>query len=78
MKGAPYKTVLDAIPGIVERDGFIGLYRGFVPNALKTLPNSSIRLTTFDSVKRLIAAGEKEFQRIVEENSKKQNQKESR
>jgi hypothetical protein len=26
--------------GIVERDGLIGLYRGFVPNALKSLPNS--------------------------------------
>jgi hypothetical protein len=26
--------------GIVARDGIIGLYRGFLPNALKTLPNS--------------------------------------
>lgn len=73
MKGSPYKTVLDAFPGIVARDGLVGLYRGFVPNALKTLPNSSIRLTTFDSVKRLIAASEIEFKRIVEENEKKQN-----
>ncbi|KAJ4704447.1 Mitochondrial carrier protein [Melia azedarach] len=74
MKGTPYKSVLDAFAGIVERDGVIGLYRGFVPNALKTLPNSSIRLTTFDIVKRLIAASEKEFQRITEENREKQNQ----
>ncbi|KAF5737235.1 hypothetical protein HS088_TW13G00114 [Tripterygium wilfordii] len=72
MKGTPYKSVLDAIPGIVERDGFIGLYRGFLPNALKNLPNSSIRLTTFDIVKRLIATSEKEFQKIVEENRDKQ------
>ncbi|XAR50843.1 hypothetical protein NMG60_11005293 [Bertholletia excelsa] len=74
MKGTPYKTVLDAFPGIVARDGLIGLYRGFVPNALKTLPNSSIRLTTFDTVKRLIAASEKEFQRIIEENRKNKKQ----
>ncbi|CAK9180870.1 unnamed protein product [Ilex paraguariensis] len=74
MKGTPYKTILDAFPGIVAHDGLVGLYRGFVPNALKTLPNSSIRLTTFDSVKRLIAAGEKEFQRIMDENRKKQKQ----
>lgn len=33
--------------GIVERDGLIGLYRGFVPNALKNLPNS--RYPTNDS-----------------------------
>jgi hypothetical protein len=26
--------------GIVAQDGVIGLYRGFVPNALKNLPNS--------------------------------------
>ena len=26
--------------GIVARDGIIGLYRGFLPNALKTLPSS--------------------------------------
>ncbi|KAG6640204.1 hypothetical protein I3843_10G148200 [Carya illinoinensis] len=71
IKGTPYKSVLDAFPGIVARDGIIGLYRGFVPNALKTLPSSSIRLTTFDIVKRLITASEKEFQRIVEENRNK-------
>ncbi|XP_068668566.1 thylakoid ADP,ATP carrier protein, chloroplastic-like [Aristolochia californica] len=68
MKGSPYGTVLDAFPGIVQRDGLIGLYRGFLPNALKNLPNSSIRLTTFDTVKSLIAASQKEFQRLVEEN----------
>lgn len=73
MKGTPYETIFDAFPGIMERDGLVGLYRGFVPNALKTLPNSSIRLTTFDTVKRLIEASEKEFQRIVEGNRKKHN-----
>ncbi|KAL1545490.1 putative envelope ADP,ATP carrier protein, chloroplastic [Salvia divinorum] len=74
LKGTPYVTVLDAIPGIVARDGLVGLYRGFIPNALKSLPNSSIRLTTFDSVKRLIASGEKELQRIMEENRKNADQ----
>lgn len=68
MRGSPYKSVLDAFPGIVARDGWLGLYRGFLPNALKTLPSSSIRLTTFDTVKSIIAAGETEYQRIVEEN----------
>uniref|UniRef100_A0A2P2QNS8 Mitochondrial substrate carrier family protein n=1 Tax=Rhizophora mucronata TaxID=61149 RepID=A0A2P2QNS8_RHIMU len=72
MKGTPYKTVLDAFPGIVQRDGVVGLYRGFVPNALKNLPNSSIRLTTFDIMKRLITASEKELQGILDENRKKQ------
>ncbi|KAI3750440.1 hypothetical protein L2E82_21076 [Cichorium intybus] len=72
MRGTPYKTILDAFPGIIARDGVVGLYRGFVPNALKTLPNSSIKLTTFDAMKRLISASEKEFQRILEENRNEQ------
>ncbi|KAG6523166.1 thylakoid ADP,ATP carrier protein, chloroplastic-like [Zingiber officinale] len=71
MKGSPYNTILDAIPGIVERDGIIGLYRGFVPNALKSLPNSSIKLTTFDIVKSLIASGRKELEKITESNKEK-------
>ncbi|KAI3771181.1 hypothetical protein L6452_02340 [Arctium lappa] len=75
MRGTPYKTVLDAFPGIIARDGVAGLYRGFVPNALKTLPNSSIRLTTFDAMKRFIAASEKEFQRIMEENTNRNEEK---
>lgn len=72
LRGTPYTTVLEAFAGIVARDGVAGLYRGFVPNALKTLPNSSIKLTSYDIVKRIIAASEKEFQTITEENRNKQ------
>ncbi|XP_047341361.1 probable envelope ADP,ATP carrier protein, chloroplastic [Impatiens glandulifera] len=68
MRSTPYNTIFDAFSGIVERDGLVGLYRGFIPNALKSLPNSSIRLTAFDTVKSLIAAGEKEYQNIMNEN----------
>ncbi|KAF8724152.1 hypothetical protein HU200_021168 [Digitaria exilis] len=71
MKGTPYNTIFDAIPGIVERDGLIGLYRGFVPNALKNLPNSSIKLTAFDTVKTLIATGQKELDKLIQENQEK-------
>eukprot|EP00252_Welwitschia_mirabilis_P001519 TRINITY_DN11382_c0_g1_i2.p1 TRINITY_DN11382_c0_g1~~TRINITY_DN11382_c0_g1_i2.p1 ORF type:complete len:364 (-),score=74.09 TRINITY_DN11382_c0_g1_i2:403-1494(-) len=69
MKGSPYNTVLDAIPGIIARDGVVGLYRGFLANALKNLPNSSIRLTTFDSAKALIQASQNELEKIRKENS---------
>lgn len=73
MKGTPYNTVFDAIPGIVERDGLTGLYRGFVPNALKNLPNSSIKLTVFDTVKTLIATGQKEMDKLIQENEEKRS-----
>ncbi|KAF3787969.1 putative envelope ADP TP carrier protein [Nymphaea thermarum] len=70
MKGSPYKNVIDAFSGILARDGVAGLYRGFVPNALKNLPNSSIRLTMFDTVKCLIESSQKEFQGLMEERNK--------
>ncbi|CAM0880794.1 unnamed protein product [Alopecurus aequalis] len=71
MKGTPYNTIFDAIPGIVERDGLVGLYRGFVPNALKNLPNSSIKLTAFDTMKILISTGQKELEKLMQENEEK-------
>ncbi|MQL83874.1 hypothetical protein Taro_016374 [Colocasia esculenta] len=81
MKCSPYGNILEAFPGIVERDGILGLYRGFVPNALKSLPNNRygvitfrhliIKLTTFDSAKGLIGKSQKELQRIINENREK-------
>ncbi|XP_024393427.1 probable envelope ADP,ATP carrier protein, chloroplastic isoform X2 [Physcomitrium patens] len=70
MKGSPFNSFMDAIPGIINRDGFFGLYRGFVPNVLKNLPNSSIRLTTFDAAKNLISASQVEYQKVLEEHQK--------
>nr|VDC87021.1 unnamed protein product [Brassica oleracea] len=52
LKGNPYKSVFDAL-------SVIGLYRGFVPNALKSMPNSSIKLTTFDIVKQRVRRSSK-------------------
>ncbi|KAI5072119.1 hypothetical protein GOP47_0012225 [Adiantum capillus-veneris] len=65
MKDTPFLTIGDALPGIVARDGLLGLYRGFVPNTLKLLPTSSIRLTTFDAAKRLLSASKQEFQSLL-------------
>eukprot|EP00897_Mesotaenium_endlicherianum_P005713 jgi/Mesen1/516/ME000104S10607 len=67
MKNTPYKSVLDAIPGILARDGVPGLYRGFLANALKNLPNSSIRLTTYDAAKNLIGTSKVVYDSLVQE-----------
>ena len=56
LKSSTYTNVFTACAGIVARDGVGGLYRGFLPNAAKNLPNSSIRLSTFDAAKRLLRA----------------------
>ena len=53
---------LRAIPRIVgttlQAEGALGLYRGFLPNCLKNLPNKGIRLSTFDGAKSLMARAE--------------------
>ena len=49
-------------------------FRFHWPETFVTHFNCSIRLTTFDIVKRLIAASEKEFQKIVDENRQKEKQ----
>ena len=58
LKSSTYANVFTACAGIVARDGVGGLYRGFLPNAAKNLPNSSIRLSTFDAAKRLLRHSE--------------------
>ncbi|KAH7285976.1 hypothetical protein KP509_33G053700 [Ceratopteris richardii] len=73
MKGTPYHSVFEAFSGILDKDGIIGLYRGFVPNALKTLPNSSIRLTTFHTAKSIYGASQQEFEKLVRERKARQN-----
>uniref|UniRef100_A0A251UGW5 Putative carrier protein n=1 Tax=Helianthus annuus TaxID=4232 RepID=A0A251UGW5_HELAN len=45
---APYFAVNFCVNYIVARDGVAGLYRGFVPNALKTLPKSRYYLLTYN------------------------------
>ncbi|KAG6552667.1 hypothetical protein Mapa_005614 [Marchantia paleacea] len=73
MKGTPFKSVADAIPGIIARDGFVGLYRGFLPNALKNLPNNSIRLTTFDAAKNLISLSQDEYDKLAKDQQEATN-----
>lgn len=67
MKGTAHANVLAAATAIVARDGVAGLYRGFLPNAAKNLPNSSIRLSSFDAAKKLLTFSQEE---LVDEREK--------
>mmetsp|Transcript_9552 Transcript_9552/g.33280 ORF Transcript_9552/g.33280 Transcript_9552/m.33280 type:complete len:395 (-) Transcript_9552:564-1748(-) len=62
LKGSSYTSVPDAFVKIVQRDGVGGVYRGFVPNAVKNLPNQSIRLSTFDGFKALLKKAEAAYE----------------
>jgi len=39
-------------------EGYRGLYRGFLPNAVKNLPNKAIRLGVYDLVKKAVATSQ--------------------
>lgn len=47
-------------------EGYMGLYRGFLPNAVKNLPNKSIRLGVYDVVKRAVESSEAAYADEVE------------
>ena len=47
-----------AISNILKQDGIGGLYRGFLPNAIKNLPNKGVKLTVFDTAKKALVAAE--------------------
>ena len=57
--------MLDAGRGIVAANGVGGLFRGFIPNAMKNMPNKSIQLTTFDVLKKCIRRSEVEYAKEV-------------
>lgn len=48
----------EAIRTILLNDGIKGMYRGFLPNAIKNLPNKGVKLTVFDKAKKAYAAGQ--------------------
>eukprot|EP00898_Chlorokybus_atmophyticus_P004857 jgi/Chlat1/5372/Chrsp35S05215 len=64
MRGSPYHTVQQAVSGIIKEKGVQGLYSGFGANAIKNLPNSSVRLATYDAAKLLLAHGRSEAARL--------------
>jgi solute carrier family 25 phosphate transporter 23/24/25/41 len=58
MKSSTATNIVVAAKNIVATQGVGGLFRGFVPNAVKNMPNKSIQLTTYDVLKKLIARSE--------------------
>lgn len=48
IKGTPYKHGLDAFWQIIRKEGFLKLYAGISANALKIVPNNSIRFLVYE------------------------------
>ena len=61
MKTSTAKNVPEAIAAVLKKEGIYGLYRGFIPNTVKNLPNNSIRLATYDAAKTLLVNAAKAY-----------------
>lgn len=46
--GYKYKSIFDAIQRIVSQEGFLGLYKGIVPNLLKVAPSMASSWLSFE------------------------------
>ena len=46
--GYRYKSIWDAITVIVTQEGFLGLYKGIVPNLLKVAPSMASSWLSFE------------------------------
>ena len=46
--GYKYKSIWDAIHKIVSQEGFLGLYKGIVPNLLKVAPSMASSWLSFE------------------------------
>jgi len=49
-----YHGMVDCFRKTVRVDGILGLYRGILPNFMKTLPAVSLSYATYDTVKRYV------------------------
>lgn len=59
-----------AAGAIVREAGVGGLYRGFLPNAVKNLPNKGIKLTVFSEAKAAYARGQEALQELLDEEAR--------
>ena len=50
-----YDGVVDCVRKTIDRDGFFGLYRGIVPNFMKSIPAISISYAVVETVKQWMA-----------------------
>lgn len=53
-KAIPWAVAASAV---LKEEGIGGMYRGFLPNAVKNLPNKGVKLTVFDKAKTAYAKG---------------------
>ncbi|XP_029473655.1 LOW QUALITY PROTEIN: calcium-binding mitochondrial carrier protein SCaMC-1 [Rhinatrema bivittatum] len=59
VEGAPQLNMVGLIKRIVEKEGFLGLYRGIAPNFMKVLPAVSISYLVYEKMKLQLGVSSK-------------------
>eukprot|EP00959_Pyramimonas_sp_CCMP1952_P192945 4034369-Pyramimonas_sp.AAC.1 len=54
MRGTMYKNTLDCVSTMARTEGFRGFYKGWLANALKVVPQNSIRFVSYELLKTLL------------------------
>jgi hypothetical protein len=49
-----YRGFLSSLRDIIRREGASGLYKGMVPNVLRTLPSSGVTFMVYESVRSFL------------------------
>ena len=58
-----YDGFLSSLRDIVRREGASGLYKGMVPNVLRTLPSSGVTFLVYESVRSFLGEGDQDSSR---------------
>jgi len=54
VKGTTYTSMASAYATIIRKEGFLGMYRGIIPNTIKIVPNNGIRWLCYTNLCRML------------------------
>jgi len=54
VKGSTYSSMANAYSTIIQKEGFLGLYRGLLPNTIKIVPNNGLRWLFYTNLCRML------------------------
>ena len=58
-----YRDFFSSLRAIIRREGVSGLYKGMVPNVLRTLPSSGVTFMVYESVRSFLGEEDEEAAR---------------
>jgi len=60
VKGSTYTSMANAYSTIIQKEGFLGMYRGILPNTIKIVPNNGIRWLCYTNLCRMLSVEQRQ------------------